>query len=240
MRVADMDSLREKIIRPEFDEKLVPLLLYRGSSSIGNIQRGWNFAITMMETDCQSFTDGHKLSMNPDFAHLVGPYRRVEYYAIRSLFGRLRDNPVVTDNVPGFTAYCHEVVGISYKITPISIYTNYPKCKTPWRIYEAGAKHKASSKPKRARINEVFYPFLIYAPTMGHEERRLTEIVNGAIPVELPPSLRADLAQDLLVELLAQKLPLDRLYDPKKRYLADVMAAHPLKYGAEQSLMAAV
>lgn len=73
-------------------------------------------------------------------AHLCEPRRPVLHGRLPSLFGRLRDNPSVTDAVPGFTEYCRAVAAknSAYRLTRVSLYTNdttHPgQPIAPWRI----------------------------------------------------------------------------------------------------------
>lgn len=136
MKPANLESLKEKIIRPDFDKHLIPLLLYKGSRGIGWIHRGFNFAITMMESECGSFKEATKMSRSLEYAHLCGNRKPVEMQQVRSLFSRLRDHPEVTNNIPGLTEYCREVDGRSYHLTPVSIYADREKRKAPWRVLD--------------------------------------------------------------------------------------------------------
>lgn len=142
MRPANLESLKEKIIRPDFDKHLVPLMLYRGPNnmaSFGKIQRVWNLAVTLMESEVENYTDAVKLGNNPDYAHLCGPRKPMIYGNFASAFGRMVDNPKVTDNIPGLTDYCRSIRGPKWKLTPVDIYTNDVGVRhnvkvAPWRI----------------------------------------------------------------------------------------------------------
>ncbi len=142
MRPANLENLKEKIIRPDFDKHLVPLMLYRGPNNMANfgkIQRVWNFAITLMESECETYTQAVKIGNNPDFAHLCGPRRPMIYGNFASAFGRMIDNPKVTDNIPGLTDFCKSIRGPKWKLTPVDLYTNDLRQRmtskvAPWRV----------------------------------------------------------------------------------------------------------
>ena len=230
MRPANLVDLQDKIIRPDMDRHLVPLLLYKGAVSLGRMHRGWNFALTMMESECESFSDGVKLSLNPDYAHLIGPHAGIQMSGVRSLFGRLRDNPGVTDNVPGFTQYCRDVAGYSFSLQRISLNTNDPRCRSPWRVYEK-LPRKPRARTSLDRAGTLFYPYLVHVPEGGNSERELLLTVNNAVPRGLPDHLRADICQDLLVAILAGEMQLSELQGSVKEYTRKVMRMHPMKYG---------
>lgn len=165
MKAASFDALKDKIIRPDFDKHLIPLMLYRGQRSLGHMSRLWNFAITMMECEVETYGEAVKLSHNPDFAHLCGPRRPLQHCTFPSLFGRLIENPNVTNNITGLTEYVRAVRGSKYHLTPVSIYTNDPYRKdgryAPWRIHdfspevkeerERAAEEKLHCKIEKAR-----------------------------------------------------------------------------------------
>jgi hypothetical protein len=139
MRAANWNSLQDKIIRPGIEEKLTPLLLYRGSRSLGHIHRLWNFAIVCMEHEVEYIQQTVKLSQNPDYAHLCGPHRPWSGHAAHSFFGKLEENPSITDNIPGFTEYVRDIGGFKFSISRVHPYVEWQGYKhttkfSPWRI----------------------------------------------------------------------------------------------------------
>lgn len=142
MKSANLEDLKEKIIRPGMDKHLVPLMLYRGSNNMqffGRVQRCFNFAVTCMESEVENYSEAVKLGNNPDFAHLCGPRKPLQYGNFASVFGRMLDNPKVTDNVHGLTDYVKSIRGAKYKLTPVSLYTNDMRQRmtstvAPWRV----------------------------------------------------------------------------------------------------------
>lgn len=61
MQTAPAKELQNAIVRPDFAKHLVPLALFKGTRSLGQIQARWNFAITMMLSGAESLSDGVKL-----------------------------------------------------------------------------------------------------------------------------------------------------------------------------------
>lgn len=252
MKNASLSALEEKIIRPDFDAHLIPLLLYRGSNgrgALGRMSRMWNFAITMMECEVENYSQAVKLSHNPDYAHLCGPRRPVQHGQLPSLFGRLKENPKVTDNIKGLTDYTRFVASrcTTYKLTPVSIYTNerprYDGRFAPWRIqgYSPEKLHELEqSKLQRLRDREqrkmetaqraqMFYPYLVHEPKGGAED--LLVLVNNAVPRSLPSFIREDICQDLIVAILAGDIDRAALKGSVRDYAKKVLKMHPLKYG---------
>lgn len=168
MRIARMDSLLDKIVRPDIEKHLLPIMLYRGTRSFGQIHRLWNFAITCMESEVETLTDAVRLSQNPDFAHLCGIHKPVQRTIVPGLFGKLSDQPRVTDNIPGLTKYIKEFRGPKYRLTPVSLYTNDPRADSrvaPWRINDYSPEVRAQRAKllmekialKRARVAQVVW-----------------------------------------------------------------------------------
>ncbi len=134
LKPPNWNSLEDKIIRPGIEEKLMPLLLYRGSPTLGRMHRLWNVAITCMEHGVENYSQASKLSHNPDFAHLCGPRRPLEHMVFPSLFGKLKDHPNITNNIPGFTQYIRDINGMKFDITRISEFTEYQGIKHMMRF----------------------------------------------------------------------------------------------------------
>lgn len=259
MKPAHWEYLKDRIIRPDMDKHLLPLMLYRGTRSLGRMHRLWNFAINCMESEAETFTEMVKLSHNPDYAHLCGTTKPLVNSTLYSLFGRLSDNPKVTNNIPGFTRYVRDVPGLKMAPTPVDLYTNRPwdaHRTAPWRIADFSPEVRAErehKKSERAIAREVrraervesrrrerlakqkatdrFYPFLLHKPKKGDAERALMADVLRAVPANYPDWLRADMCQDLIAGIMAGDMARDELQATAGELTAKVIAAHPLKYG---------
>lgn len=232
MKEANLDRLKDKIVRPDFDEKLVPLLLYRGALSLGRAQRMWNFALTMMESEAETLADATKLSLNPEFAHLCGPHSKIPLMGARSFFSRLYEQPKVTDNIPGLTAYIRDVFRASGRFVPFRLMPvplNGYRVRAPWRIEDG--RPAARTNLVGGRAEKLLYPFVIHKPKNGGAEYDLMVEVNNAVPKYLPSHLRADICQDLIVAILAGDIERSALRGSVKDYSRKVLKMHPLKYG---------
>ena len=203
MRLTNLDSLKNDIVKPGIDKFLVPLALYRGGLSLGRIHQLWNFAIAMMHSECAEVGDAlYVLQHNPKYAHLCGPHSRISANTtIDRFFSRLSDNPRVTGNVPGLTEYVRSVPIGGFPLERISLYSPRSDC-VPWRVYK---KPNPKIREIKQSEPELFYPFLMHDPkdTDGGD---LVVRVNNAVPKGLPEQIRADICQDIIVAILSGEL----------------------------------
>jgi hypothetical protein len=231
LKPGNMDVLKDRIVRQDFDKYLIPLMLYKGNSSFGRVQRLWNFAITMMESNATTLTDALYLSQNVDFTHLVGPGRKLKANAVYSILRRLRGNPRVTDNIPGFTRYINNEVNIrTFSLEQIPI-DSPNRVRRPWRnrIYVKSTKVGKLWTPRSTQ--PLNYPYLIHKPQDGNLERTMMLAVNAAVPRGLPDFLRADICQDLIVAILSGDIKIEDLRGSVREYTGKILKMHPIKYG---------
>ena len=225
MKPVKLADIENDIVRPGIEKMLLPLAMYRGSVSLGNVQRKWNFAIAMMHAEAENYGDGVKLSNNGDYPHLCEPVTKVQHLTMRSFFSRLRLNPRVTDNIPHLTEYVKWVCPEGFGLTPVSLYTSRTDAAS-WRIF------RKSPKGPRVSPKEIFYPYVIHKP--NHDDGGAYDmmvLVNNAVPKGLPDFLRADICQDLIVGLLSGEISKDELKGKVKGYTRKVFEMHPMKYG---------
>lgn len=222
-----VEGLKEKIIRPGIEDKLVPLLHFRGHANLGHMHRLWNLAILMMEAEAERLGHGVKISMNRDFAHLCGPVKQPEHMSLNSFFSRLILKPDVTNNIPGLLDYSRSVVRTLIHLTPVSEFTSRSDAAW-WRTYK-----KAPAKPRMFRLGPelLIYPFLIHEPKRPDEGFDLTKFVSDSVPRGLPPDVRADLCQDMIVALLSGDITRDRVVGSIKEFTRKAFKAGPQKYG---------
>lgn len=235
MKRADWDSLCEKIVRPGIEKHLVPLMLYRGTRGFGWMHRRWNFAIQCMESEVMSFTEAIAMSRNPDFAHLCHAIKQVDHDHLGSVFGRLLDNPHVTNNVKGLTEYVREVEGIKHKLTPVSLYANahgHPERVSPWRIpvKSTGRRRREDNNLVLPMAETVEFPFMLNRPGRNWESSLLKD-VHAIVPRSFPKWLRADVCQDLVADILGGQIPAEDLKIEAHIIVERVMKLHPVKYG---------
>lgn len=229
MRTVGLEKLGNDIVRPDIEKHLVPLALYRGNTSLGRIQAKWNFAIAMMHSECETFGEGVKLSNNPDFAHLCPPHTNVQHLTILSFFSRLGDHPRVTDNVSGLTEYVRMLNPWKGVLIPVPEEDKYRRTKVPWRTW--GVPQKRAWRPYEPKPSEILYPFVIHKPKVKDDAYDLMLLVNSAVPKALPDHIRADICQDLIVDILAGDISRDELAGRVRGYARKVLEMHPIKYG---------
>lgn len=230
MKPAKFDDIANDVVRPGIEKMLVPLALYRGQTTLGRIQAKWNFAIAMMHSECESFGDGVKISNNPSYAHLCEPHTNVQHLTMWSFFNRLRDHPTITDNIPGLTEYARMLrpngEGL---LTKIPLYAVGSVPRVPWRLI--AKKQRGTSNLRETPVSQLFYPYVIHKPKKDDGAFDMMVLVNSAVPKSLPPHIRADICQDLIVGLLSGEITADEIKGSVKSYSKKVFEMHPLKYG---------
>lgn len=110
MRDVPLHALEDKIIRPGFEKHLTPLLMYRGSLTLGRAHRLWNLCVSAMLHEATVSDVTQRLTMNPTYSQLCGPESKVSFMAVRSFAGRLLDNPSVMAEMPGLRGYIRELL----------------------------------------------------------------------------------------------------------------------------------
>jgi hypothetical protein len=238
MKDANWNRLENDIILPGFEEKLVPLALYRGTRTLGHVHRNFNFAVAMMHSECESTADAFKLSNNPEFNQLCGPLAKRDSVQIYSIFSRLLDHPEVTDNIPGLTAYVRGFpLKHRFNLSTVPLVCPNRQATAPWRENRAKkmpGRSPGTAAPKKPRAiapARLFYPFVIHKPRNDDGTFDLMVAVNNAVPKGLPDHIRADICQDLIVAILSGEMDKSELQGEVKGYTRKVLQMHPLKYG---------
>ena len=222
-----VEDLKEKIIRPGIEDRLVPLLHFKGHANLGSMHRLWNLAILMMEAEAEKLGHGVGISLNRDYAHLCGPVKQPNHIGLNSFFSRLILKPDVTNNIPGLLDYSRSVVRTLIHLTPVSEHASDYRCAW-WRTYK-----KAPAKPRifKPKPELLIYPFLIHEPKRPDEGFDLTKFVSDAVPRGLPPDVRADLCQDMIVAILSGDITRDQVAGSIKEFTRKAFKAGPQKYG---------
>lgn len=231
MEPAKLETLGNDIVRPGIEKHLVPIALYRGATPLGGVHRKWNFAITMMHSGVENFSEAVKLSNNETFAHLCEPHTRIQFRTMYSFLSRLKEHRQVTDNIPGLTKYIHSMLPGSkgFHLTPIPLVDNNRASRVPWRIWRDA---EPRGRPRLTVPSEsLFYPYVIHKPTAKDDTYDLMMLVNAAVPKQLPDHIRADICQDLIVDILAGDISADDVKHNLKSYSRKVFEMHPMKYG---------
>lgn len=211
-----LNSLSELIIRPGIQKRLTPLLEYRGNMNAGHAHRLWNFALLMMAAEAETLSDGLSLAGNPDFSQLCGPHKRPNRLTLNSFFGRLWSNPEVTRNITGFTDYVKMMNLGPCRLTPVD--PESPRANVaPWRksLHEEPYR-EASERGAKA----LFYPYVVHNHERPDEGRDLVALVNSAVPSLMPPDIRADICQEIIVAILAGELERGNVHDFVQKYIS--------------------
>lgn len=202
-----LEDIADKVVRPGIDKHLVPLCLYMGTRSFGRIHRWWNFSLAAMEQGCDDLTDIVKLSHHPDYSHLCGPETKVCRLSTQGFFTRLRDNPGVTDNIPGMTEWATHVMPRPFSFHRVPL-ESFEKGCAPWRVFRINKKAKAPGNV-RPTAAQACYPYIAHDPKKDGFD--LVSKVNKAVPRGIPDDLRADICQDIICAVLMGDLDADSL-----------------------------
>lgn len=135
MKQISLDRLSNELAKPGFERELIPLLMYRGSSNLGRYQRLWNLVVAMMMHEAESISEGiTHLQFNPEWSQLCFPDRRVQHCGMRGFLNRLRDNPAVTDLVPGLTEYVEWLLPHYFAYERVPLEASRARCAW-WRVF---------------------------------------------------------------------------------------------------------
>lgn len=218
-------KIKEYITEPSLGRNLRPLLLFNGNLTEGKAVSRFNFVRAAMDVEVPTLTELNKLSVVAnDDAHLCGFHAKFGWnrMGMQGFFGRILQSPTVMERVAGLEDYIHWV----FENTPHS----FPFILT--RISETSHwSNRDWRKVRKQRIAPMaeVYPYVTTTPTEDHE---LLLAVDRLVPKNLHADARADLCQDIIVQILVGELSLDNLRDAPRRYFQKAMTAAPNKYGA--------
>lgn len=220
-----MNYLSELVVKPGIRKRLWPLCLYRGNMSPGRAHRLWNMALLMMAAEAETLADGFKLLGNDAYAQLCGPVRAPGKMTMFGFFGRLHDNPDVTENIPGFTEYVKSLDLGRCWLTPVSL-ESPQQFVAPWRISTHPEFAPKAEKPESG-LRNLYYPFLAHDPEKIDDGKALVMLANELVPAWLPDMIRADVCQDLVTGILAGTVEPARADDFVVGYLRRVYRMFP-------------
>lgn len=236
MRKVPLANLENRIIKPGFEKHLEPLLYYKGNITLGRVHRLWNFGVGMMLQGCQSLADGtERLGKMQEFSHLCGPSTAPQHSSLSSFFSRVLQTPQVHGEDPEFIEYIRSLKFWRFTLESLPRVTHIPDARWvgDWRVYEPYPYEKYARHPKGERT--VARPPKALTHRLIHEggdaQHRLLAMVDRAVPRRLPPDLRADICQDLIVGILCGDFAEDDLRLPVKEMTRRVQKMFPSKYG---------
>lgn len=205
----NLTKLQEEIIRPVDELKL--LFQFKGTRP-HVIKRNWNFAVAMLLSEVEDFSDGVKLSKVGETAHLCGKHGHFESHQIYCFFSRLRRYPQVTDRIQGMTEYVKELHPHECILDHVPLVAKrFHYRNAPWRTV---AKKPVKQWSSSSDVKHICYPFTACA----HSDS-LVGRVHGMVPKGIPQEIRGDLCQDLMVAVLSGDLEVENVPDAIEKYL---------------------
>lgn len=221
-----LNSLTELIVRPGIEKKLWPLLMYRGAMNPGHAHRLWNFSLLMMAAEAETLSDAILLANNPAFSQLCGPVNKPSRVTLKTFFGRMWDTPFVTDNIPGFSKYVRDMNLGPCPLIPVDVESPYPNV-APWRKSTHVDPHRY---PGERSLPTTFYPYAVHDHEHPDEGAELVALINKAVPSYLPPDIRADVCQDIIVGVLSGDLERANVVDHVQKYISDHFRGRDWKF----------
>lgn len=204
----DTTKLTEHIAMPDWERRLTPLFLFKGSRP-NRIRTLWNVAYAMYLAEMPTYGTAVRDLSKTDDAHLCGLHAALQHQGLRGIFGRMRACKPLTDSVSkAFTEYVEWVHPSQCVYQPVPLVSRDPYRFGWWR--KAPEKAKKKWRMPEARSHEVPYPFVRNAQTKEHE---LLMAVHKMIPRGVSHHIRGDLCQDMLVAVLSGELKLENVPD---------------------------
>lgn len=225
MRYISLDKLETELAKPGFEKELLPLVMYRGRLTLGDVHRRWNMVVAMMMHEVESVSEAiHHFHADPQWSKLCYPERSPQAVSMYTFLSRMADNPKLSGMVPALTEYVDWILP-SYRRFHL---TRVERQSTSRRNLGAGGWRTYSG---RVHSDLLEYPFLIHAG--GGQEHELLKAVTAAIPTGIPGSVRADMCQDLVVGILSGEFDRDDLHLPAKEVMKRVRQMFPTKYAPD-------
>lgn len=219
-----LERVKAIVTEPWNEVELRPLLLFRGSLTLGNARRRLNFLRAAMLAEVPDVTALSQLSKaEHDVAHLCGLHAKSgwERMSVAGFFGRVLLSPSILHRAPGLDEYIYWLLDNtpSFEINLLDRIPEFNKWSTrDWR--------RPPRKP-REQLTE-YYPFIRGQATEDHE---LIIAVDALVPKVFMNDVRADVCQDMLVAILSGEVTLDNLKDGLPKYLKQFLKGAPSKYG---------
>lgn len=124
MKHVPLSTLESVVIKPGFEKVLKPLVMYRGTLSLGQAHRMWNLIVSGMEHEADLGDLLDTLPLNQRFSHLCCPDKKKSRMALYGFLSRLRDNPLVMAEMSGVASYVAWLGGHRFRLTPVSEVTH--------------------------------------------------------------------------------------------------------------------
>lgn len=230
----NQDKLNEHIAMEEWERRLLPLFLFRGTKPY-RIRALWNIAYGMYLTECDSLSVGAAAIGSGDTGHLCGTHRVPSN--MRSIFDRLRMSPELTDSISkAFTEYVEWVHPRYFHLERVPLVQkrrDYREGVSAWWRVQADKKIRARAahekkvrvwKLPEAKSADLAYPYVKHAETPEH---KLLFDVHRMLPKGLPHEIRGDLCQDLIVAVLSGETTIENIPEVVAKYARDARKILP-------------
>jgi hypothetical protein len=227
------------------ESDLLPLVLFRGRKTLGEMQGLWNVARGLMIANVGSWLDAEMLAYScPEAVHTCGLHPNGETVSalgvaagrLQSFASRLRSAPSVQAIQPDLWEYIdwlsHNAGGWRACITLAPIPRWSPWSTLKWRRPVRPRVYR----PLGPRFDEPAVPE-VWPFLSEHAEATdgavLVRLVDEAVPKTLPEIVRQEVCQDLLLGIVASEFPAAALGD--RAFVAQqvslVLRRYPIKYG---------
>ncbi len=233
-----LEDLRDIYWSTEQAERdLIPLALFAGRASLGDIQGMWNTARAMKAADVNTCAQaGQFVQENPEIVHAAGLHpSKSDLNTDSSAFGgklwrltnRVFSAPGGARIDPEMSEYLRHVMNQSRRIIvtslrPVERYSPYSK--VAWR------------RPKPRLVGPDIpvnprWPFLQETRPVDTDGMDVLTAVDLLIPSQLPRQLREDVCQDAVLAVLEGEITVDDLKEPGASWLKNIFRRYRVKYG---------
>lgn len=231
-----LDDLKDLYWPTERAEReLLPLALFKGQTSLGDVQAMWNMTQALRVAEIDTCADASRfVGTNPDIAHAAGLHPSMSDTQNGAFGGKLQRLTARIFSAPDgvkidreTTEYLRHVMNRSHRLiitglVPIDRYSPYSR--VAWR--RPRPKLLGPDTP----VNPS-WPFVTETRTPDIEGMDVLTAVDALIPKGLPNQLREDVCQDVVLAVLTGEVDLDALREPGAPWLKDIFKRYRTKYG---------
>lgn len=226
----NIDILKKQIGNPEIQPRLDRIA---GMCLRPKDKSYWNLTMAALQTETPTFSAIDNYS--PHLLHFCGfhhyPPDSKRYEGLRWFLTRLYLDGELSRSEPGLREYIQHLCEASRLYLFNSLFWAGPTVRrtksshAPWRYHNPDFQPKQHVKVEPLRM---FYP---YISEYELQDAALLVAVDSLVPKWLPDYNRADICQDMLVEILSGNATLENIRDCPQLYIKRFQKALPQKYG---------
>lgn len=214
------------------DKEFIPMVRYRGGVSIQRTRALLSFVLSMKEANICTTGKICKVGQESrDLIHLEGLHSPPDTLSVYRVLARLVDNPKFTEGYSGLREYIFTVASSCSPGARMMCLS--PPMRISWTSTDTKWAWRKIKKPERVweqKPAPLFYPFA--APqSQAVSECELLSAVHGVVPKGLPQQLRADICQELIVQILSGDVSFADIQDDPRHYVGELLKQHPGRYG---------